>query len=88
MAIVILTHKVENFNKWKPYYDRDVERRKNAGLKEIICGKNSEEPNVVYMVFESNDPPRVREMLKDPELKEIMEEAGVLEKPELIVIEK
>lgn len=88
MAIVILKHKVENFKKWKPYYDNDRERRQKAGLKEIICGQDSEEPNMVYMIFESNDPSQVRKMIHDPELKEVMDEAGVIERPELIIIEE
>ncbi len=88
MAVIILKHKVENYKKWKPYYDKDVKRRQQAGLKEIICGRDTEEPNRVYMIFESNDPTGVQNMLKDPELKEVMEEAGVLEKPELIIVEE
>ena len=88
MAVVILKHKVENYKKWKSYYDKDVDRRQNAGLKEIICGKDSEEPNMVYMIFESNDPARAREMLQDTDLKEVMDEAGVLERPDLVIIEE
>jgi hypothetical protein len=88
MAVVILTHKVENYQKWKPIYDKDVQRREKAGLKEIICGQKSDEPNSVYMVFETSDPNKTKEMMKDPELKEVMDEAGVISKPEIIVIEK
>lgn len=87
MAVVILTHKVENYQKWKPIYDQDEERRKKAGLKEIICGQKSDEPNNVYMVFETSEPNKAKEMLKDPELKDVMDEAGVITKPEIIVIE-
>lgn len=87
MAVVILTHKVENYQKWKPIYDKDEDRRKQAGLKEIICGQKSDEPNNVYMVFETSEPSKAREMLKDPELKDVMDEAGVITKPEIIVIE-
>lgn len=88
MAVVILNHKVENYQKWKPIYDRDVERRKKADLKEIICGQKDGEPNNVYMVFEAGDPAKVRDMLKDPELKEVMDEAGVISKPDMIVVEE
>lgn len=87
MAVVILTHKVENYQKWKPIYDKDVERRKKAGLKEIICGQKSGEPNNVYMIFESSDPNKAKEMLNDTELKGLMDDAGVISKPEIIVIE-
>ena len=88
MAIVILSHKVENFKKWKSIYDQDVERRTKAGLKEIVVGQKADEPNMVYMIFETNDTSKVKEMIDDPSLKEIMDEAGVISKPELIIIEE
>lgn len=87
MAVVILNHKVESYQKWKPIYDKDSERREKAGLMEIICGQKSDEPNNVYMVFETSDPGKAKEMIKDPELKEVMDEAGVITKPEIIVIQ-
>lgn len=87
MSIIILKHKVENYKKWRPFYDEDKARRAKAGLSEIICGQQRDEPNMVYMIFESSDLEKAREMLKDEELKDLMEDAGVISRPELIVIE-
>lgn len=87
MSIIILKHKVENYKNWRLFYDQDKARRDRAGLNEIICGQRTDEPNLVYMIFESSDAGKVREMLKDPELKDLMEDAGVISKPELIILE-
>lgn len=87
MSIIILKHKVENYRNWRPFYDQDRARREKAGLNEIICGQQVDEPNLVYMIFESSDPAKAREMLKNEELKDLMEDAGVISKPELIILE-
>ncbi|MEG9326483.1 hypothetical protein V6B16_00910 [Salinimicrobium catena] len=88
MAVVIVKHKVENYKKWEGFYNDDVQRRQNAGLKEIVHGRNVDSPNEVYLIFESDDAMKAKEFLRDPELKEVMDEAGVLDKPEMIILEK
>ncbi|MFD0975863.1 hypothetical protein [Salinimicrobium gaetbulicola] len=88
MPTVIISHKVENYKKWKEIYDRDIERRSQAGLREISAGQKADEPNMVYMVFEASDSNKVKEMMQDQSLKDLMDEAGVISKPELIVIEE
>ena len=87
MAVVILSHPVADFKSWKTVYDADSERRKGAGLKEIIVGQDTDDPSMVYMVYETKDPGGVQEMLSDPNLAEIMKEAGVTGPPKLTVIQ-
>jgi len=85
MAIIIMHHEVKDYAAWKPHYDGDAPRRENAGFKEVAVGTHSEKPNRVYMIWEG-DPANIEPMLKDPELAEKMKEAGVISKPEAIVI--
>jgi len=85
MAIIILNHDVKDFAAWKPYYDGDSSRRINAGFKEIAVGTKSDDPNKVFMIWEG-DPAPLGDMLKDPELKAKMDEAGVVSPPEITVI--
>jgi hypothetical protein len=85
MAIIILNHDVKDFATWKPYYDADSDRRKNLGLKEIAVGTKSDNPQKVYMIWEG-DPSNLEKMINDPELKDLMDEAGVISRPEFIVI--
>ena len=88
MAVVILKHKVENYKKWEAIYNQDVQRRQNTGMKELTHGRDVDSPNEVYMIFETNEVVRARELMLDSELKELMEEAGVLGKPEMVIIEQ
>ena len=85
MAIIILSHDVKDFAAWKPVYDADAPRRKNAGLKELAVGTKSDNPNKVYMIWEG-DPSLIDPMMKDPELKKEMERAGVISAPEFTII--
>lgn len=85
MATIILYHDVKDFASWKPHYEGDSPRRKNAGFREIAVGTQSGKPNRVYMIWEG-DPGKIEPMLNDPQLAEKMKEAGVISKPEVIVI--
>ena len=85
MAIIILNHDVKDFKSWKPYYDADASRREKAGLKELAVGTASDNPNKVYMIWEG-DPSPLDQMMKDPELAELMKTAGVISRPEFLVI--
>lgn len=85
MAIIILNHDVKDFATWKPYYDADSNRRTNLGLKEIAVGTKSDNPKKVYMIWEG-DPAKLDKMINDPELKDLMDEAGVISRPDYFVI--
>ena len=86
MPVVILSHSVADYDKWKTYYDADAATRADAGFKEVICGQRADDPNVAYMVFETDNPEVVHQMLADPKLGEVMQEAGVTSPPEVIII--
>jgi hypothetical protein len=85
MAVIVLSHDVEDFTKWKPHYDADVARRTNAGFKELAIGTKSDDPHKVFMIWEG-DPKILESMLNDADLEKLMKEAGVVSKPEVTVI--
>ena len=85
MAIIILNHDVKDFASWKQHYDADADRRIKAGFKEVAVGTKSDNPNTAYIIWEG-DPAPLEKMLTDPELKEKMEEAGVISPPEFTIV--
>ena len=85
MATIILSHDVKDYASWKPHYEADKARRQNAGFKEIAVGTKSDDPNKVIMIWDG-DPAAIDSMLKDPDLKELMETAGVISPPEITII--
>ena len=77
MARVILWHKVKDFNAWKSKYDADVARRNAAGLKQVSLNRGKLDPNTLTIEWTTDDPSIIEKMVGDPELKKIMEDAGV-----------
>jgi hypothetical protein len=86
MATIILNHKVAEYKSWKVYYDNDRSRRQKAGLRELKVGGKTDDPNHVYMIFETEDPESFRKMANDPELAEVMKKAGVVSPPEFVIL--
>ncbi|MEZ5043141.1 MAG: hypothetical protein R2828_24810 [Saprospiraceae bacterium] len=84
MAVVILSHTVADYNTWKPIYDADAARRADAGFKELICGQDA--PNSVYIVYETDTPEIIQQMFADPNLVELMKEAGVTSPPKVVIV--
>lgn len=90
MARIFLTHRVRDYAEWRQGYDADAERRSGAGLSEAGHYHSADDPNEFLIVWDTEHSAEdatamVAGMLSDPELGRLMEEAGVLEKPEFWV---
>ena len=86
MARIFMTHKVADYDSWKPLYDADAERRAGAGLTEGGHFHSAADRNTFLIIWDHDggvDEARaiVDGMMNDPGLGELMKEAGVLEKP-------
>lgn len=86
MSVIILSHRVNNYESWKKIYDEDLPRRNEAGLKEVTCGPKMGDPNLVYMVFKTDDLEKAQQMIENEELKEVMQKAGVTGHLEVVMI--
>ncbi len=87
MKTVILSHKVKDYGQWRPFFDADIQRRKNFNIIGEKVYKSVEDPNHLYIRFEANDSSAIDKLLNDPELAEKMEGAGVISKPEVTILE-
>jgi hypothetical protein len=87
MAIAIVSHRVEDFDTWKKDYDADLPRRTAAGLTEMAVGQRSGDPGMVYMIWNTKDTLALEKMISDPDLQRVMQQAGVISEPDLIIIE-
>ena len=86
MATIILTHKVSDFKAWKKHYDGDKLRREKAKLKEIYVGTKADDPNNVYIIFQTSSTSAFEKMVKDPELNAVMKKAGVIGQPKVTML--
>ena len=82
MVNIVIRHKVENFEKWKPLYDEHASARKEAGCQSDYVLRNGEHPNDVVAVLVWDNLENFKKFSESEELKEAMQKAGVIGKPD------
>lgn len=88
MATVIISHKVKDYAKWRPFFDADLPRRQSAGFQNEKVFTAHDDPNNVFIIGELSDVKKFIEMKDDPGMRAIMEKAGVISEPSAIILKK
>jgi hypothetical protein len=83
MPYLLVRHKVSDFSKWKPVYDAHLPVRQAAGLKEKHLLRNVDNPNETFILFEAEDIQKAKEFASSADLRETMQKAGVVDKPDI-----
>ena len=82
-AYVLGRCKVTDFAKWKPHHDAHLPARQKAGLKDLHLLRNADDPTEVILLFEADNLQKAREFAASADLLERMQEAGVIDKPDI-----
>jgi hypothetical protein len=82
-AFMLFRHKVRDFKSRKAGYDAHQPKRMEAGLTEKYLLRSSDDPNEVVALFEAQDLNRAKEFAASAELREKMQEVGVVDKPDV-----
>jgi hypothetical protein len=79
MYVLAINHTVADYEKWKAIYDTLPPTSRGAKFARVNRG--IDDPNVITVVagFESLDA--LKKFVADPQLKDAMQEAGVLGQP-------
>jgi hypothetical protein len=83
MPHVLVRAKVQDFAKWKVVYDQHLSARKAAGLTERQLFRNADNPNEVVLLFEASDLGKARAFASSDDLRQRMQESGVIDKPDM-----
>ncbi len=76
------TLKVKDFDAWVKVYDSEGPATRAAnGWEDIVLGKGKDDPNMVHIVFGVTDMAKAKARSASPELKKLMEQAGVVDAP-------
>jgi hypothetical protein len=86
MTHLLVRHNVADFAKWKPVYDAYLGARQKAGLREKNLLRSINNPNEVVLLFEAEDLTRAQAFSESPDLREAMQKAGVVGKPEILFL--
>jgi hypothetical protein len=80
---MLIRHKVRDFKKWKAGYDAHRPERVEAGLTEKYLLRSADDPNEVVALFEAQDLTRAKAFAASADLREKMQEVGVVDRPDI-----
>jgi quinol monooxygenase YgiN len=83
---VIVTHEVKEYTSWRKVYDADEPNRKLMGFKVWGVYRDAKSPNWVSIIGTFPNAGAVDAFMASPKLKEAMDNAGVLGKPDVKVL--
>ncbi len=83
LTYVLIRHKVRDFSVWKPAYDAHLSKRIEAGLTEQHLFRGATDANEVILLFEAKDFGRAKAFFESADLRETMEKAGVIDRPDI-----
>ena len=88
MSQFIVIHTVEDYEKWKKVFDEDASRRKSLGSKGGRLYRSADNPNEMTIVWDWESLEKARQFATSPDLREVMEKAGVVGMPQIIFLEE
>lgn len=83
MPYFLVRHKVKDYATWKPVYDEHGAIRKAAGCQGTIVFRMADDPNNVIVLLEWDNLEKAQQFTQSDDLRETMQRAGVLEKPDI-----
>jgi hypothetical protein len=88
MGMMIVRHKVKDYEQWRPMFDAHVEKQRAAGLinPRVYHSADSNKSEIV-VVFDTEDTKEAKEFAASADLKEAMTKAGVLDTPTIYFLE-
>jgi heme-degrading monooxygenase HmoA len=81
VTVLVVQHKVRDFDSWKPVFDDDESRRREHGAQRHWVYRTVEDPNDVVVAVEFPSADAARSFVQDPGLRDAMERGGVQGEP-------
>ncbi len=83
MAHAIFRHKVSDYGKWRSVFDEAIKMRRDAGEVSSRIFRIADDPNNILVFQEWDSVDNAAKFVQSTELKEAMQQAGVLEQPDV-----
>ena len=81
--ILIIKHKVANYDKWKVGYDSRDSMRTASGLHNYIVGRGRDDANMVIIFLKVDDVNKAKTVMASQDTKDRMKKGGAIGTPEL-----
>jgi hypothetical protein len=83
MATMIIHHRVQNYEAWRPVYDAHEPTRNAAGLSNGQVFRSAEDPDDLVILFDMADRQKAEAFVASEDLKVAMQRSGVQGKPDV-----
>lgn len=76
-TVLLVRHRVEDFDAWKAGYDQAESVRRQGGVREHAVWRAPDDPSMVVVLHVFDDAQTARAMVESAELREVMGQLGV-----------
>ena len=83
--MLVVTHKVANYAKWKASYDEHDSARLANGIHNYVIGRGIKDSNMIMVALKVDDTAKAKAFAKDPGLKKAMQKGGVIGTPTVVL---
>ena len=87
MPVVLIRHRVADYNAWRPVFDEDEPVRRANGSWQGRIFRSADDGNEVVVLLEWDDLDRARLFADSDDLREAMDRAGVTDRAEIWFLE-
>ena len=88
MAYMFVRTSVKDYEAWKPVFDSGIDMRRKSGEKSYQVLRQGDGSNELVVLSRWDSLDDARRFAASPELKEAMQRAGVIGKPETLFLEE
>ena len=81
MSYLLVQHTVKDYDTWRPYYDQHAATRADFGCTGDQVFQDAGDPNKITLLFEWDSFESADRFLKESNLAEVMQNAGVIGQP-------
>jgi hypothetical protein len=87
MPAVIAKAKVASFDAWLNVFETNGPAREAAGMQQAVVWQEDGDPNSVVVLIKVESLARARGFFENPELKSVMDAAGIVGTPEFTYLD-
>jgi hypothetical protein len=79
--MMVVTHKVKDFAKWKASYDAHDSLKTAGGVHNYVVGRGAQDTSMVLVATKVDDMQKAKALATSPALKKAMQQGGVMGAP-------
>ncbi len=85
---IIVRHRVRDYAQWKKVFDATLEDCFKAGLRGGDVCRDANDPQMITVAMKCTDLKAASEFIESPRIKEAMEQGGVIDQPQVLLLEQ